>query len=185
MALEWFSTARAASALGVSERTILRRAAAGKLESRKETTARGLVVVVALDTGEVPTGADIVPTGADTQTTLKAPEIASEVPTGADGADTTLTAHLLEENRFLRAMIEGLQQSEAVTKAALREALKAMPKALTSGTPETAPEPPVSGDKRGREGLGGAAAKGAQNATESGDEVDFDELESLINRVFK
>jgi hypothetical protein len=38
-----------------------------------------------------------------------------------------------EQIQFLRAMVEGLQQSEAQTKAALREALKAMPKALTAG----------------------------------------------------
>lgn len=41
--------------------------------------------------------------------------------------------HLEKENEFLRRALEGAQQSEAVTKAALREALKAMPKALTSG----------------------------------------------------
>jgi hypothetical protein len=38
-----------------------------------------------------------------------------------------------EQIQFLRAMVEGVQQSEAQTKAALREALKAMPKALTAG----------------------------------------------------
>ncbi len=143
----WVSTSAAAAALGISERTVLRRAAAGKLESKREITSRGLVVVVALDTDEVPTGADIVPTGADTQTTLKTPQIASEVPTGADGADrgadTDLTTHLAEENRFLRGVIEQLQRDGAETRAALREALKA-PRQLTSGTTPTAPEAPTA-----------------------------------------
>jgi hypothetical protein len=185
---KWVSTAAAASALGVSERTILRRAAAGKLESRKETTARGVMVVVSLESQDVPTGADIVRTGADTKTTLKTPSNGVGVPTGADGADigadTTLTAHLLDENRFLRGVIEQLQRDGAETRASLREALKA-PRQLTSGTVQTTPEVPTATANRAGEQIHVRAAKGAQNATESGDEVDFDELESLINRVFK
>jgi hypothetical protein len=160
---KWVSTATAAAHFGVSERTVLRRAAAGKLESRKEITPRGLVVVVALETEEVPTGADIVRTGADTQSTLKTPQNASEVPTGADGADrgadTTLTAHLLEENRFLRATVEQHQRSEAELRQSLREALRAMPKQLTAGTPAPDDQParieasgPQNRGGRGREG---------------------------------
>jgi hypothetical protein len=67
------------------------------------------------------------------------------VPTGADGADrgadTDLTTHLAEENRFLRGVIEQLQRDGAETRAALREALKAMPKALPEGT-APAPQSP-------------------------------------------
>ena len=37
------------------------------------------------------------------------------------------------EIAFLRGLVESLTQSEAQTKAALREALKAMPKQLTAG----------------------------------------------------
>lgn len=151
---EWVSTAAAAALLGVSERTILRRAAAGKFPSRKETTPRGLVVVVALDRGEVRAGAD-------TQTTLKTPQIASEVPTGADGADTRLMAHLADENRFLRGVIEQLQRDGAETRAALREALKA-PRQLTSGTTQTSPEAPTATDKSAGEGSDGAAPDKAE-----------------------
>ncbi len=185
----WVSTSAAASALGVSERTVLRRAAAGKLESRKETTARGVMVVVSLESQDVPTGADRVRTGADTQTTLKSALNGSEVPTGADGADrgadTTLTAHLLEENRFLRGQIQEGNRNAAELRAALRKALDSAPKMLTSGTTATTPESPVSSDKRTGEQIHVGAGNGAQNAPESEDEVDFDELESLINRVFK
>lgn len=131
---EWVSTAKAAAALGVSERTVLRRAAAGKLESRKETTSRGVAVIVALDTDKVPTGAD---RGADIQSTLKTPQNGLQVRTGGDGgatgADARLLAHLSEENRFLRSTIEQLQRDGAETRAALREALKMAPKALTTG----------------------------------------------------
>lgn len=155
---DWVSTSAAAAALGVSERTILRRAQAGKLESRKETTARGVVVVVSLDNGQVPTGAD-------TQNTLKTPQIASEVPTGADGADrgadTNLTTHLAEENRFLRGVIEQLQRDGAETRAALREALKA-PRQLTSGTTQTSPEAPTATEKSAGEGSDGAAPDEAE-----------------------
>jgi hypothetical protein len=174
---EWVSTAAAAAHFGVSERTVLRRAAAGKLESRRETTTRGVVVVVALDSADVPTGADIVRTGADTQTTLKTPEIAPEVPTGADGADrgadTTLTAHLLEENRFLRATVEQHQRSEAELRQSLREALRAMPKALTAGTPAPAQSDDQSArieasgpQNRGGRGRDGDDQNGPKNGIE-------------------
>jgi hypothetical protein len=170
---EWVSTARAAAALGVSERTILRRAAAGKLESRKETTARGVMVVVALDTANVPTGADIVRTGADTQATLETPSNGVEVPTGADrgadrGADTDLTTHLLDENRFLRGVIEQLQRDGAEVRAALRDALKVMPKAITSGAADSAPEPPKKAADRADEPTHAPPADASQNGPDSG-----------------
>jgi hypothetical protein len=182
---EWVSTAKAAAALGVSERTVLRRAAAGKLESRRETTARGVVVVVSLESQDVPTGADIVRTGADTQTTLETPPNGVEVPTGADGAvrgaDTTLTAHLLDENRFLRGVIEQLQRDGAETRASLREALKA-PRQLTSGTVQTTPDPRVSSDNRADGQIPVGAANEAGNDAENDD---LDEINDLIYRVFK
>lgn len=173
---EWVSTAIAAARLGVSERTILRRAQAGKLESRKETTTRGVVVVVALDCGEVPTGADIVPTGADTQTTLETPSNGAEVPTGADGADTTLTAHLLDENRFLRGVIEQLQRDGAETRASLREALKAMPKAITSGAAPMAVERTQAPSNGASGGSVAAASNGAQNALEGEESASYGAL---------
>jgi hypothetical protein len=148
----WVSTATAAAHFCVSERTVLRRAAAGKLTSRKATTSRGVVVEIRLDGVEVPTGADRVPTradrGADTQTTLKTPGIAPEVPTGAD---TRLLAHLADENKFLRGVVEQLQRDGAETRASLRKALDGQPKQLTSGaasgdsqTTATAPEAPTA-----------------------------------------
>jgi hypothetical protein len=54
-----------------------------------------------------------------------------------------LLAHLKEENRFLRGLVEQRDRDAAELRAALREALKAMPKALTEGT-ATAPEAPIS-----------------------------------------
>jgi hypothetical protein len=182
---EWVSTTTAAAHFGVSERTILRRAAAGKLESRRETTARGVIIVVALETGEVRTGADIVPTGADTQPTLKTPQIASEVPTGADGADrgadTTLTAHLLDENRFLRGVIEQLQRDGAEVRAALRDALKVMPKAITSGAADSAPEPP----KRTDEPTHAPPADASQNAPERDEPTTYDELADWLEKEMR
>lgn len=186
--VEWVSTAIAAARLGVSERTILRRAQAGKLPSRRQTTPRGVVVVVSLDCEDVPTGADIVRTGADTQTTLKTPQIAPEVPTGADGADrgadTTLTSHLLEENRFLRATVEQLQRDGAETRAALREALKAMPKQLAAGAADSAPEHAGRAENRAGEATHAPHANDAQSATDSGGAITYgsiaDDLEAML-----
>jgi hypothetical protein len=100
------------------------------------------------------------------------------VPTGADGADrgadTDLTTHLAEENRFLRGVIEQLQRDGAETRAALCEALKA-PRQLTSGTTPTAPEAPTASAISPDEGLGGAAP----------DEAGLDEINDLIYRVFQ
>jgi hypothetical protein len=67
--------------------------------------------------------------------------------------------HLEKENDFLRRALEGAQQSEAMTKAALREALKAMPKQLTSGGGGGDLQQ-VATEKRAREAISG------QNGTE-------------------
>jgi hypothetical protein len=95
-----------------------------------------------------------------------------------------------EQIQFLRAMVEGLQQSEAQTKAALREALKAMPKALTTGAPEPAPiarQSPRTPANRADEQKHAENARGPQIAPESQemDKVDFEEINSLIQKVFK
>lgn len=124
--------------------------------------------------------------------TARVPFVPSVAPFGTDssaGAAPDFGArymeHLEKENEFLRRALEGAQQSEAVTKAALREALKAMPKALTSGeqsgaasgeleqvgTAQRATEAAKTGraaaiDKRS-DATGPKPTKGAPNAPES------------------
>ncbi len=98
--------------------------------------------------------------------------------------------HLEKENEFLRRALEGAQQSEAMTKAALREALKAMPKQLTSGaasgemgqigTDTRTPDAPISSDKPRGVVTPGAASNEAQNGDVSSYSSIADWLESEI-----
>lgn len=167
----WVSTATAATRLGVSERTVLRRAASGALESRKETTARGVVVLVALDCGDVPTSA----------------------ATGADGADARLAEHLATENRFLRGVVEQLQRDGAETRAALREALRIAPRQLSAGASSTN-EPGARNAQDGpQNGAAGDEGAGTVNGPQiepkraesgvSSDEMSEAELLALCERI--
>ncbi len=93
------------------------------------------------------------------------------------------------EIQFLRAIVEGLQQSEAQTKAALREALKAMPKALTTGTPEAAPTGPESPPAREnqtdeRNHAERSKAPHISPEPDEASELDFAEIEALIYKIF-
>lgn len=153
----WISCAAAAVVFGVSERTIWRRARAGQLTGRKVSSERGgLVWEIEVDaTGqptsqtdrptsiptEQPTGQNAAAAAIDVQTDRPKPtdrpaktERPTDKPTDhAPDFAARYMEHLEKENEFLRRALEGAQQSEAMTKAALREALKAMPKQLTRG----------------------------------------------------
>jgi hypothetical protein len=134
----WISTSEAAARLGVSERTVLRRAKTGVLLSRKETTARGVMMLVSLEGADVPTGADTGPNqsgqGQTPDVATGGAKVPTEVPTGAD---TDFKAHLIAENAFLRGVIEQLQRDGAETRNALRKALELAPKMLTPGESST------------------------------------------------
>jgi hypothetical protein len=144
--LQWICVSEAAARLRVSERTIRRRCESGQLAARRVASPSGLSWQI--DPSKLRTGADrpsdTPAIGADTrnetgiQNTPEAADAAAKVRTGAAIAADTLTAHLLEENRRLWLALEAAQQSEAVTKAALREALKSGPKQLAQGTDEGA-----------------------------------------------
>ena len=157
-AVVWLSVAQAAAALGISSKTVWRRARAGELTARKVASERGgKVWEIALN----PSGQTDRPTGQarpDTERPSKAqtPEIEREASgqterppsgqaakpsgqslSGEAGAAVQFTAHLIEENRFLRATVEQLQRDGAEVRAALREALKLAPKQLTAGESST------------------------------------------------
>jgi hypothetical protein len=158
----WLSAAAAAQVLGVSEKTVWRRAKVGQLIGRKVTSARGgLVWEIALNPTGQPTGQtdrpDTKPTGQrlykieqnltenqgfDAQTDRTSRADKTDRPTGQNGAtDRTKEVELLEdalarerENAaFLRGVIEQLQRDGAETRATLRKALDGQPKQLTSG----------------------------------------------------
>lgn len=143
----WLSARDAAAALGVSEKTVWRRAKAGTLTARKVASERGGEVwEIALK----PTGQTDRPTGQKRpdnrpDKVKQAPESEREPtdrtatdrpakPTGqnSDGeADigARFMAHLEAENKFLRAALEQRDRDAAELRAALRAALK-----LTAGT---------------------------------------------------
>jgi hypothetical protein len=149
---EWLPVAVAAARLGVSERTVQRRAEKGKIESKEVSDAQGKRLLIRLDVApEVPTPDDRLTTGADAQSNVPTlndkltpqPDdisvvAAANVPTPADTINATFLAHVLEENKFLRAALEQRDRDAAELRAALREALKLSSRQLTSGTAETA-----------------------------------------------
>ncbi len=142
----WLSVRAAALALGVSEKTVRKRIAAGELPARRVSQNRGgMAYLVALES-ETETEVETPETEANRNGSEKTPfqgasepETEREANRKRDGSETEV--ELLRESlaseraqvAFLRGVIEGLQQSEATTKAALREALRAMPKQLSAG----------------------------------------------------
>jgi hypothetical protein len=155
----WLSASEVAAILKVSERTVRRRCESGQLASRRVATSSG--VLWQIDPLGVRTVRPSAATQneAGTQNTLLS---ADKVRTGAD----TLTTHLLEENRRLWAALEAAQQSEAVTKAALRELLKAQPKQLAAGESSTMNQTARNAPERAPNievgSYGGAAPNGAE-----------------------
>lgn len=108
----------------------------------------------------------------------------------ADDLAARYVARLETENDFLRATVEQHQRSEAELRAALREALKAQPRQLTSGTPEAAPVAPEAARtpaNRAEQLPGAVRDNGPQIALETPDTsaADFDEIAALIHKVFK
>ena len=182
----WLSVRDAAAALGISSKTVWRRARAGELTARKVASERGgKVWEIALE----PSGQTDRPTGqsrADTDrpTDAQAPEIEREpsgqterIPTGqADkasgqtdaGAAAQFTAHLIEENKFLRATVEQLQRDGAEVRAALREAQKQNRPQLTAGESSTIEPTPANRQQREQTGAAGNDSHGAPNGSETG-----------------
>lgn len=143
---EWLTVSQAAAALGISERAIQKRCASGKLAARRVETAQGTRWEI--DANQITrTGTR---TGEPNARTLDAnqrtkspesPELTHEIgrePTNQQDANhanaqADFHAHLVEENRFLRGLVEQRDRDAAELRAALRTALAAMPKALPGG----------------------------------------------------
>ena len=171
---KWLSANDAAAVLGVSPKTVWRRAKSGELTARKVASERGGEVwEIALET---PTDRPDKPTGQNrpTDRTQTAPKVIDErEPTGqtertptdrpakptGQNADTDAAtgarfmAHLETENKFLRAALEQRDRDAAELRAALRTALK-----LTAGT--SAPQLGAANPENAGNG-GGVAASGA------------------------
>jgi hypothetical protein len=145
---DWLTVSQAAELLGVSERQARRYAGRLAPDDRRDAghmaghTTGALVRLSAMQAarfeakGRTP----------DTQSTLRpdaTPDMRPDVSSPQAGHEaghhdrdtqSTLSAHLIEENRFLRAALEARDRDAAELRAALREALRAMPKALEQST---------------------------------------------------
>lgn len=149
---KWVDAGEAARLLGVSEKTVWRRAKAGALEARKVARGRGgFVWEIALEATGQPTDrpdkTDRTPTGQNSASSsnlrLKATDRPdkSDRPTDrtATGQNEEMTARLLAqlegENAFLRGVVEQLQRDGAETRNALRRALELAPKQLVAPSP--------------------------------------------------
>jgi excisionase family DNA binding protein len=165
---EYLTVPQAAARLGLSERTLRKRIKAGEIEAEKRPIIGGGVawqVLLSPERAGSEPEAERKPFESESRAERKragsgtenAPEVS--VPRAGSEPEANLVAHLKEENAFLRAQIDAWRlQAEAAnrtaseTSAALREALKAMPKGLPSGsTPnaektsrEDAPQAPQS-----------------------------------------
>jgi hypothetical protein len=101
--------------------------------------------------------------------------------------DADFHAHLIEENKFLRATVEQLQRDGAETRAALRVALKAAPKQLTEGTDERAQSLQTNAREDAVDTDTGNATNGPQSATQSkarGSERRENKLRSIARLIF-
>jgi hypothetical protein len=101
-----------ARALGVSVRTVQRRIKAGDL-SAIERDGRRLVLLP----GDATKSATVDATTRQNDATER-------------DTSSRYVSHLETENTFLRGQIEAMQQQHALAMAAMREAMRAMPKAL-------------------------------------------------------
>ena len=202
----WVSVSEAAAAAGVSEKTIWRRAKKGQITARKVAGAHGgFVWEIAPDsTGQPTDRPDSQPTG-QTQ-----PQKRAKVPTDArtdrtdrpdkidrpTGHDEEMTLRLLTqletENSFLRATVEQLQRDGAETRAALREALKLAPKAITAGSAATSEQvgtsqstrsAPKSSENRVDSQREGIKSKEPQNGSQRAEtSLSYDDIADMLER---
>jgi hypothetical protein len=193
-AAQWLAVAEVADLLGVTPRTIQKRCKAGKLDARSVKTPTG-------DQWEI-NGASVE--GGRTEATNEAANRATnsdeqaanssqpqgdgnrEQGAGRDDASPDFRAKYIaqieDENRFLKLQLEAAMQSEAQTKAALREALRAMPKQLEAGTPE----PPEAAPIARANNVPSATPSGPQKPAQRDHPLTIgdiaDELERTLNR---
>jgi len=150
----------AARSLGVSLRTVQRRIKDGDLSTIESDGAR--LVCLASDATEAATEA-ATPARQNATSDATARQIDATKRDSAPDARADLLAHLRTENEYLKSQVDAWRlQTEAAnrtaseTAAALREALKAMPRAIEAGSGSTA----SSGSTPTRENATEAAQSG-------------------------
>ena len=147
---EWITVVQAARLLNLTPRAVQKRCQTGKYTTRRVRTPKGEAweifhASLSVSPNLIEWHDEPRESQAINQAELGAPisanlsELVRSVPVQEW---KEREAELKEEIHFLRGLVEGHQRSEAELRAALREALKAMPKALDLGT-QTVSEPPV------------------------------------------
>ncbi len=144
----WLPIREASGALGISPRTVKRRAACGALPSKLENGRRLVAVPSVTGTKGDNRANGPVTEGQSGQGQRDSERESGLIERGTEGhlaqsgpvTEGTNAALLMEQRQldraeiaFLRSTIEQHQRSEAELRAALRKALEAMPKALTEG----------------------------------------------------
>jgi hypothetical protein len=150
---EWLTTSDAAARLGIGERAVQKRCAAGTLTARRTDEGRWEVAADSLPRTGEPNRTRTNRTGEPqdaSRANLSTIQDANEPNSGRErtGQDANQFARMEAEVLFLRSMIEQHQRSEAELRAALREALKAMPKAIEAGSQSTLETSPQDGPGR-------------------------------------
>jgi hypothetical protein len=161
--LAWLTVSQAATALGISERQARRYAGRLAPDDRREAGHEAGHMTGALVRLEAMAAEREKATGhaKASQSTLRpdnGPDVTPDTKQAEAGRDdrprpdvtpdadqSTLTAHLLEENRFLRAALEARDRDAAELRAALREALKISNRALVESTSTEAIQGDLSG----------------------------------------
>jgi hypothetical protein len=154
---DWLTVAQASAALGVSARSIQKRCAAGKIVARRIVTPQGakweidanqlartdeqtrepeprtdeLKVGEPANTAREPVGAHVQnDANQRTESTEPANQLDANQRTGGADYAARLIEAQAKEIEFLKGTIEAERRDNALTVAALREAIKAMPKGL-------------------------------------------------------
>ena len=178
----WLSVSDAAARLGIGARAVQQRAERGTITARRVKHGRALrweidASSVPLELRELDAREGEKAGGSASQDVRKAfakpsPDVRAKVPfergdvreTFADRSqdvraiDADFHAHLIGENKFLRAALEQRDRDAAELRAALRAALK-----LTAGdaTPQLAAKPETAPPFETRDGARAGAASGA------------------------
>jgi hypothetical protein len=138
----WLTTSDAAARLGIGERAVQKRCAAGTLTARRTDEGRWEVAADSLPRTGEPNRTRTNRTGElqdANRANLSTIQDANEPNLGRERTEPNANqfARMEAEVLFLRSMVEQHQRSEAELRAALREALKAMPKAIEAGSQST------------------------------------------------
>jgi hypothetical protein len=133
----WITAAEAANIEGVTTRAIQRRAAAGKYEAKRVETQAGEQWLINAATLK---GAPTLPTDTPDESRDPTPDKSDQTPDS--DRDRRDVERLEKEVSFLRGLVEQRDRDAAEMRAALREALRVMPKQLGQGTPPETPTQP-------------------------------------------